>query len=159
MCVCVWLCWIYVVSLHRLLAGALFTDRAWCVCVCVCVCVCACVCSGNTAATDHYMTLIMSSVNSRCKYPRKRIEPRGKHVHFTTTHTHTLRHSDSQTLSNASNPIVAINHSIFLPPDWYMCVCVWDQYVYGGTVSLLFTIWASHQVSYSRGWTTKDQTQ
>lgn len=43
--------------------------------------------SGNAAATDHYTTLIMLSVNSGCKYPREHIGPSGKQAHITTTHT------------------------------------------------------------------------
>lgn len=91
-CVCVSTCLCVYVSAKNMLchgiaswARALFTDRG------------SAVCSGNTGVTDHYTTLIMLSVNSRCKYPGKHIGPSGEHAHITQTHTVVASHKFCQT--------------------------------------------------------------
>lgn len=91
-CVCVDTCLCVYVSAKNMLchgiaswARALFTDRG------------SAVCSGNTGVTDHYTTLIMLSVNSRCKYPGKHIGPSGEHAHIRQTHTVVASHKFCQT--------------------------------------------------------------
>lgn len=108
MCGCVWLCWIYVVSQDRLLGQGFIYWPVFGVC------------SGNTAATDHYTTLIMLSVNSGCKYPRERIGPTGKHAHIKETHT------DTQT-RQVTNSVLHIQSfsrrkSQSISAIWLMCV-------------------------------------